>query len=123
MTYRAPISEIQAAMRYAMAAASGANNAAFADLDDGMDASILDQAAKYAEGVLAPINRNGDLTPAVCRDGVVTTSPGWKGVLGSGLILTSSPTEATPMTIAPVNARRLSSARLLPIAVDRELTV
>ncbi len=78
MTYRAPISEIQAAMRYAMAAASGANNAAFADLDDGMDASILDQAAKYAEGVLDPINRNGDLTPAVCRDGVVTTSPGWK---------------------------------------------
>jgi len=78
MTYRAPISEIQAAMRYAISATGGGDNAAFSDLDDGMDASILDQAAKYAEGVLAPINRNGDLTPAVCRDGVVTTSPGWK---------------------------------------------
>ncbi|MCC2097963.1 MAG: acyl-CoA dehydrogenase family protein, partial [Hyphomicrobiales bacterium] len=76
MTYRAPLSEIQAALQYAMRSAGGGD--AFADLGDGMDASILDQAAKYAEGVLDPINRNGDLTPALCKDGAVTTSPGWK---------------------------------------------
>lgn len=40
--------------------------------------SILDEAAKFASGVLDPINRSGDSTPAACKDGVVTTSPGFK---------------------------------------------
>ena len=40
--------------------------------------SILEEAAKFAAGVLDPINRNGDNTPAVVKDGVVTTSPGFK---------------------------------------------
>ena len=40
--------------------------------------SILDEAAKFASGVLDPINRGGDSLGAVCKDGVVTTSPGFK---------------------------------------------
>jgi alkylation response protein AidB-like acyl-CoA dehydrogenase len=40
--------------------------------------SILDEAAKFATGVLDPINRGGDSQGAVCKDGVVTTSPGFK---------------------------------------------
>jgi len=40
--------------------------------------SILDEAAKFASGVLDPINRGGDSQGAVCKDGVVTTSPGFK---------------------------------------------
>ncbi len=40
--------------------------------------SILEEAAKFASGVLDPINRNGDQQGAVVKDGVVTTSPGFK---------------------------------------------
>jgi alkylation response protein AidB-like acyl-CoA dehydrogenase len=40
--------------------------------------SILDEAAKFASGVLDPINRGGDTSGAVCKDGVVTTSPGFQ---------------------------------------------
>ncbi len=77
MTFRAPLAEIRMALDYAAGLSAGIEGGAFADLADGMAESILDQAAKYAEGVLAPINRNGDLTPARLADGKVTTSPGW----------------------------------------------
>ena len=40
--------------------------------------SILDEAAKFATGVLDPINNVGDRQGPVCKDGVVTTSPGFK---------------------------------------------
>ena len=40
--------------------------------------SILDEAAKFATGVLDPINRDGDSVGSVCKDGVVTTAPGFK---------------------------------------------
>jgi len=40
--------------------------------------SILDEAAKFATGVLDPINRVGDRVGHVCKDGVVTTAEGFK---------------------------------------------
>jgi hypothetical protein len=61
MTYRAPLPDIEASMRFAMASAISAasidsgpsdSDRAFEDLGEGMAASILEQAAKYAEGVL-----------------------------------------------------------------------
>ena len=40
--------------------------------------SILDEASKFATGVLDPINRQGDSVGSLCKDGVVTTAPGFK---------------------------------------------
>ena len=40
--------------------------------------SILDEASKFATGVLDPINAAGDCQGAVCQQGNVTTSPGFK---------------------------------------------
>ncbi len=40
--------------------------------------SILDEASKFATGVLDPINRVGDRVGHVCKDGVVTTAEGFK---------------------------------------------
>lgn len=40
--------------------------------------SILDEASKFATGVLDPINRGGDNVGSACKDGVVTTAPGFK---------------------------------------------
>lgn len=40
--------------------------------------AILDEAAKFANGVLSPLNRSGDMNGAKWNDTVVTTSPGFK---------------------------------------------
>ena len=40
--------------------------------------SILDEASKFATGVLDPINRGGDNVGSKCEAGVVTTAPGFK---------------------------------------------
>jgi 3-(methylthio)propanoyl-CoA dehydrogenase len=40
--------------------------------------SILEEAAKFATGELDAINAAGDRQGAVCKDGVVTTSPGFR---------------------------------------------
>ncbi|WP_371325047.1 acyl-CoA dehydrogenase [Dechloromonas sp. ZY10] len=40
--------------------------------------AILEEAAKFANGVLSPLNRVGDTNGAKWKDTVVTTTPGWK---------------------------------------------
>ncbi|MDB5971156.1 MAG: Acyl-CoA dehydrogenase [Hydrocarboniphaga sp.] len=38
---------------------------------------VLDEAGRFASGVLSPLNRRGDLDGARCKDGEVVTTPGW----------------------------------------------
>ena len=40
--------------------------------------AVLEEAAKFAEGVLAPLNWEGDKNPTSWKDGVVTATPGFK---------------------------------------------
>jgi acyl-CoA dehydrogenase len=40
--------------------------------------AVLEEAAKFNEQVVAPLNRAGDLNPSSWKDGVVTTTPGFK---------------------------------------------
>ena len=44
--------------------------------------AILDEAAKFATEVLAPINAQGDRQGCVCKDGEVTTADGFKAAYG-----------------------------------------
>ena len=55
----------------------------FADLDVGPDltTALLDEAAKLAGDVLAPLRRVGDEHPATCTDGKVTPPPGYDDAL------------------------------------------
>ncbi|MFO1213286.1 MAG: acyl-CoA dehydrogenase, partial [Burkholderiaceae bacterium] len=48
--------------------------------DAGYDtaAAVLEEAAKFTEGVLDPLNWEGDKNPSSWKDGVVTTTPGFK---------------------------------------------
>jgi len=39
---------------------------------------VLDEAARFANDVIAPLNRVGDLNGSKLKDGAVTTPPGWK---------------------------------------------
>src|SRR3989339_1032783 len=40
--------------------------------------AVLEEAAKFCEGVLAPLNWEGDKNPSTWKDGMVTAAPGFK---------------------------------------------
>ena len=40
--------------------------------------AVLEECAKLNEGVVAPLNREGDMNPSCFKDGQVTTTPGFK---------------------------------------------
>ncbi len=78
MSYRAPVQDHLFVMQHlagidAVAALPGHE-------DHGLDtaAAVLEESAKFAEGVVAPLNRAGDLNPSSWKDGVVTATPGFK---------------------------------------------
>ncbi|MDB5596642.1 MAG: acyl-CoA dehydrogenase [Hyphomicrobiales bacterium] len=73
MPYRAPVAD----MLFTMTHAAGLEEGLYPDLGDGAAASILDEAAKMAEGVLAPLYRIGDREGATFANGTVTTATGW----------------------------------------------
>jgi hypothetical protein len=49
--------------------------------DAGFDTAqaVLEESAKFNEGVLAPLNWEGDKNPTSWKDGVVTATPGFQG--------------------------------------------
>ncbi len=76
--YKAPIRDMQFVMRELAGleeiAQLPGNEEVSVDLVD----AILDEADKFAVGVLAPLNRVGDEIGASWKDREVTTAPGWK---------------------------------------------
>ena len=75
MAYRAPVSEMVFMMNAAAGLQEGIADGTYADLADGMAEATLNEAAKFAENVLAPLHRVGDQVGAKWKDGVVTTPP------------------------------------------------
>lgn len=51
---------------------------AFAEIDAPTAAQVLEEAGKFAAGVLAPINGSADLEGCTWRDGAVTTHAGYR---------------------------------------------
>jgi alkylation response protein AidB-like acyl-CoA dehydrogenase len=78
MTYKAPVKDMLFNMKHL------ANIDQIAQLpgmeDAGFDTAqaVLEEAAKFNEGVLSPLNWEGDQTPTSFKDGVVTATPGFK---------------------------------------------
>lgn len=77
MAYCVPLADILFTMNSAAGLARGIANGLYADLGDGLAEATLNEASKFAESVLAPLNRVGDQVGAKWHDGVVTTAPGW----------------------------------------------
>lgn len=82
MSYRAPLNDMLFTMTHAGGMARGLADGVYADLADGFAATILEQAAKFAEDILDPIMRQGDLVHPKLANGVVTCSPGWVEAYG-----------------------------------------
>ena len=78
MTYRAPLADMDFALKYGAALPLALEQGFFGDLTmDDVDA-VLAEAGRVAAEVIAPLNRVGDQAGANFKDGVVTTAPGWK---------------------------------------------
>jgi alkylation response protein AidB-like acyl-CoA dehydrogenase len=71
--YRAPLRELRFVIEELLGAARLASCPGLAEYSDELAASVLEEAARFAEGVLDPLNKPGDLEGARwTADGVVT---------------------------------------------------
>ena len=77
MPYRAPASEYQFLFDKVVGFSQVAATEKFAEATPDLTSAILEEAAKMASEVLAPLQRGGDTHPAVLENGVVRTSPGY----------------------------------------------
>ncbi len=78
MTYRTPLQDLNFFLRLAAGRQSFDSNGIYADLAGGLAEQTLAEAARFAEGQLLPLDREGDRIGARFADGAVTTPPGWR---------------------------------------------
>ena len=78
MEYRAPVGEILFQLQSIVGYRQVAATERFHDASEDSCQAILGEAARLAEGVLAPLNREGDRHPAILENGVVRCSPGYR---------------------------------------------
>jgi acyl-CoA dehydrogenase len=78
MTYRAPVSDIVFTMRHVAGLDRALADGLYPELGADLAQAILEEAGRFANDVIAPLNREGDRHGATLKDGVVTTAPGWK---------------------------------------------
>jgi butyryl-CoA dehydrogenase len=78
MTYRAPVPDIVFTMRHVAGLDRAIAGGVYGDLSADLAETILEEAGRFANDVIAPLNREGDKYGATLKDGVVTTAPGWK---------------------------------------------
>jgi len=83
-TYRAPIEDMTFLIEELLDVGGTLGTLpAFAELGLGSEltSALLDEGAKLAGGVLAPLRRVGDQQPATCADGAITLTPGYGDAL------------------------------------------
>ncbi|MEZ5770854.1 MAG: acyl-CoA dehydrogenase [Defluviimonas denitrificans] len=97
MTYRSPLGDIRFVLDHVVPFGAVAATERFAEATPDTVEAILTEAAKLCDGVVAPVNGNGDKTPARLENGVVRTSPGFAEAFGAiaegGWIGVSAPAE------------------------------
>ncbi|MBW7924304.1 MAG: acyl-CoA dehydrogenase [Burkholderiaceae bacterium] len=76
-TYRAPLEDMLFVLRQLAGIDELAALPDFADAGYDTARAVLEECAKFNEGVVAPLNRSGDLQPATLENGEVKTSPGF----------------------------------------------
>ena len=78
MSYLAPLKDMYFNIKYLADIEQIAQLPGFEDAGFETATAVLEEAAKFNEGVLDPLNREGDKNPSSWRDGVVTATPGFK---------------------------------------------
>ena len=108
MPYQSPTTDFRFLMDHVVGFAQVSATARFSDATPDTCDAILTEAAKLCDEVLAPLQRPGDLHPAVLENGVVRTSPGYaegfKAISEGGWIGISADPEyggmGLPLTLA-----------------------
>jgi alkylation response protein AidB-like acyl-CoA dehydrogenase len=79
MSFKAPIKDLMFNIRYLAKLDEMASRIpAFADAGVETAQAVIEECARLAEGVIAPLNRKGDVQPSWVEEGVVTTTPGFR---------------------------------------------
>jgi 3-(methylthio)propanoyl-CoA dehydrogenase len=78
MSYKAPVKDLLFNIEHLARIEEIAQIPAFADAGLETAQAVLEEAAKFNEGVVAPLNVDGDKNPSSWKDGVVTTTAGFK---------------------------------------------
>ncbi|MFY9211311.1 MAG: acyl-CoA dehydrogenase [Aestuariivita sp.] len=125
MPYRAPVADFEFIYKHVVGFDHVARTERFADASSETVHAILTEAGKMCEEVLAPLQRPGDLHPAVLENGVVRTSPGyaegWRAIAEGGWVGIAGDPEyggmGLPMAVATaVNDMMSSSCLSLQLA-------
>ena len=78
MSFTSPVAEIRFLLDQVLGYDRLSETETFAEAGSDVTDAILGEVGRLCDGVLAPLNRNGDLTPARLENGVVRSSPGFK---------------------------------------------
>ncbi len=77
MSYQAPVKDMLFVIEHLANIQQVAQIPCFEDAGLETAAAVLEECAKFNEGVVAPLNWEGDKNPSSWKDGVVTTTPGF----------------------------------------------
>jgi alkylation response protein AidB-like acyl-CoA dehydrogenase len=78
MTYRSPVKDLMFCVKELAGIEQVAQIPGFEDAGLDTAQAVLEECAKFNEGLVAPLNWSGDQNPGSWNNGVVTTSPGFK---------------------------------------------
>ncbi|MDO9073480.1 MAG: acyl-CoA dehydrogenase [Rubrivivax sp.] len=78
MSYRAPVKDMLFVMKELAGIDAVATLPGYEDAGYDTAAAVLEECAKFNEGVVAPLNWESDKNPSSFKDGQVTTTPGFK---------------------------------------------
>ncbi len=78
MSYRAPVKDMLFVMKELAGIDAVAQLPGHEEAGYDTAAAVLEECAKFNEGVVAPLNWEGDKNPSFFKDGTVTTTPGFK---------------------------------------------
>ena len=78
MSYQAPLKDMLFDIKHLAQIDQVAQLPGFEDAGFDTAEAVLEECAKFNEGVLSPLNFEGDKNPSSWKDGVVTTTPGFK---------------------------------------------
>jgi 3-(methylthio)propanoyl-CoA dehydrogenase len=76
--YQAPLADMKFVLRELVDRELLAQLPGFGEFTLDLAESVLEEAAKFASGVLSPLNQSGDVQGARWQDGQVLTADGWK---------------------------------------------
>ncbi len=82
MTFRAPVEDILFTLKHVAGLDRLIADGLAPELEGDMADGILEEAGRFANERIAPLNRVGDKHGSVLKDGAVATPPGWKDTYG-----------------------------------------